>query len=242
MDFTYDSYSGLLDCLRENNYDFCNYHDYNNHPQCVILRHDIDNKIEFALRLAEVEASKNVSSTYFVLLTSDFYNVVSPKNRSALKSIQSLGHEIGLHYDETAYGLGQSPEFNIKKILNEAKILSEIIETPVSTVSMHRPSQRTLDADWQIPGMFNSYGKVFFRDFKFLSDSRRNWREPVIDIIKAGEYKRLHILTHAFWYHDSDEPMEKTVKDYITSANRERYFQMKANIRALEEILNENEV
>ena len=49
--------------------------------------------------------------------------------------------------------------------------------------------------------MINSYGQTFFHDFKYLSDSRRRWREPVEEIIRSGTYDRLHILTHAFWYH-----------------------------------------
>lgn len=27
----------------------------------------------------------------------------------------------------------------------------------------------------------------------------------MLDIIRSGEYDRLHILTHAFWYHEKEE-------------------------------------
>ena len=102
---------------------------------------------------------------------------------------------------------------------------------------MHRPSQATLESDLQIPGMINSYGQTFFHDFKYLSDSRRRCREPVEEIIRSGTYDRLHILTHAFWYHKADESITETVSAFIRSANAERYGQMQENITDLASIV-----
>lgn len=198
MKFTYKGYSNLIQALQDGGYVFCNYHDYALNPRCVILRHDIDNSPEAALRLGGVEETLHVSSTYFVLLTSNFYNPASAKNFAMLKALQNMGHEIGLHFDEMAYGGELTPEQTVATIRKEAKILSDILGTPVTTVSMHRPSKATLEANLEIPGIINSYGQTFFREFKYLSDSRRRWREPAEDIIKSGEYECLHILTHAF--------------------------------------------
>ena len=107
---------------------------------------------------------------------------------------------------------------------------------------MHRPSKATLEADYCIPGIVNSYGKTFFHDFKYLSDSRRRWREPVLDIIRSGEYDRLHILTHAFWYHEEEKDISHTVGDFIRSATQERYCQMAENITELVAILKEEDL
>lgn len=182
-----------------------------------------------------------MSSTYFVLLTSDFYNVASKGSLEKLRIIQSMGHELGLHFDEKAYPEG-TPEETVARILHEREILSSVLETAVTAVSMHRPSKATLEADLKIPSMVNSYGQTFFRDFKYLSDSRRRWREPVEEIIQSGEYDRLHILTHAFWYHEKDESIEATVGRFVRSANRERYRQMMENITDLPSILKEDEL
>lgn len=107
---------------------------------------------------------------------------------------------------------------------------------------MHRPSRTTLEADYKIPDIVNSYGKTFFHDFKYLSDSRRRWREPMIDIIRSGKFDRLHILTHAFWYHETEEDITQTVGNFIRSANRERYCQMAENITDITSILKEEDV
>lgn len=241
MDFSYTGYGRLLSLLCQHAYEIVDYHDYEGHPRCVILRHDIDTDLAQAVRFAELEAERGVRSTYFVLLRTDFYNPASRESLQQLHRIQSLGHEIGLHFDEKAYPDG-TPEETVQRILKERGVLSALLETEVSTVSMHRPSRATLDADLQIPGIVNSYGRTFFRDFKYLSDSRRRWREPVEEIIRSGTYDRLHILTHAFWYHQREETLRENVQGFICAANKERYRQLRENITDLESILREDEV
>lgn len=239
MVFTYDGYRELVNALKDNGYEITDYHDWKQYPKCAILRHDIDNSIEKALKLAELEAKLGVKSTYFVLVTSNFYNVASKKNMDGLQKIQMLGHEVGLHFDEMAYDELDNVVVAIKK---EAGILSDIIGSEITTVSMHRPSQKTLEANYEIPDMINSYGKIFFNDFKYLSDSRRRWREPVIDIINSGKYDKLHILTHAIWYNEVEEDIHDTIKRFITRANKERYIQESENIKDIESILDITEI
>ena len=236
MDFTFDAYLKLIELVKISGYEFRNYHDYKYTEKCVIMRHDIDNSIEKALQLAKIENSEHVSATYFVLLNTDFYNVASKKSLSCINEIVSLGHEIGLHFDETAYGC---EEIELKHfIAREARILSDIIDYPVTTFSMHRPNQRVLNSNLVIPGLVNAYGHPFFDEFKYLSDSRRTWRESVEEIVKAGKYKRLQILTHAFWYYEHELSLSETVRNYIGAANDERKLLMSQNIKDLDEIIN----
>ena len=237
--FSYKGFEDLVIALRDANYAFVNYHTFENYHRCVIMRHDIDNSIEKAVKLAELEESFGVKSTYYVLVTSDFYNPASKKNRDCLRRILELGHEIGLHFDEMAYdGLDDV----VGAIIKEMRLLSDILSIPITTVSMHRPSQKTLEANYEIPGMINSYGKTFFNDFKYLSDSRRRWREPVLDIIKSGKYDRLHILTHAIWYNEVEEGIHDSILKFVTAANKERYYQEKENIKDIEAIIDFSEI
>lgn len=239
MQFTYSSYRDLTALLREQGYAICSYHNYEAQRRCAILRHDIDNSPEAALRLAETEAEASVFSTWFVMVTSDLYNPASARNLAALSALRRMGHEIGLHFDEKAYGDSLPPARLVPAIQREAGILSDILGEPVTTVSMHRPSRQTLEADLRIPGMVNSYGHTFFRDFKYLSDSRRRWREPVCEIIRSRAHERLHILTHAFWYHEREQSIGETVGRFVRGANRERYEQLRGNITDLASILPE---
>lgn len=241
MNFTYEAYRGMLKLLQEKGYAITNYHEFLDCKRCVILRHDIDSDIAQAVRMAEVEAACGVRSTYFVLLRTGFYNPAFAPALAKLHRIQELGHELGLHFDEAAYPIG-TPEETAGRILQERDILSLILKTPVTTVSMHRPSRATLEANLRIPGMVNSYGQTFFHNFKYLSDSRYRWREPVEDIIRGGEYDRLHILTHAFWYHEQEQGITESVGAFIRSANNERYEQMLENITDLPSIIERKDI
>ncbi len=234
--FTYQGYRDLIHLLQNHDYVFTNYHDHQKFKRSVILRHDIDNDITKALKMAETEAEEQVNSTYFVLLRTDAYNPASAKNIARLKRLQELGHEVGLHFDEKAYG-PQTIEEIKAHIMNEISILASLLGAPVSTVSMHRPSPLMLESEIVIPGIINSYGHVFFKEFKYLSDSRRNWREPAREIIRSGRFEKLHILTHPFWYHDTEENISKTLMDFIESARDERLIQVQENIKDLESIL-----
>lgn len=243
MVFTYEGYKELLKLLAGHNYRFTDYKSWQQADRCVILRHDIDYDIDKAVRLAAEEENEGVASTYFVLLTSDFYNVFSKKDSDKLKRILDYGHTIGLHFDEARYPETAGDTQKIKKkITEEAGLLGKAIERKIDIVSMHRPSRAVLEADMNIPGMINSYGTTYFKEFKYLSDSRRRWREPLDKIIESGKYRRLHILTHAFWYNEIEKDMHQTVLDVINSGNHARYRSMDLNITDLSSIVSESEV
>ncbi|MBR1629789.1 MAG: hypothetical protein IJ679_11085 [Lachnospiraceae bacterium] len=243
MKFTYDAYRNLLSLLDFNGYKFADYHDWKEVSRCVILRHDIDNDISQALEFARLEADFGVNSTYFVLIRTDMYNAFSKSNMDMLKEMIRCGHSVGLHFDEMNYpdAIG-NPEKVQNHILEEAGLLEKAIGHTVTCVSMHRPSQSVLNADLAVPGMVNSYGKTFFRAFKYLSDSRRHWREPVEEIVESGKYDRLHILTHAFWYREKEQDMHSVLEKFMNRANDERYQILRDNITNLDEVISEEDV
>lgn len=239
MEFTYAAYRDMLRLLKEHRYAFCRYSDYESAARCVILRHDIDQSIDKAVTLAELEAAEGVPSTWFVLLRTDFYNPASRASLDGIRALLAMGHDVGLHFDEVA----ADPKLPVADaIRQEAAILSDICGAPITSVSMHRPSRATLDADLVIPGMINSYGKTFFQSFKYVSDSCRNWREPVEEIIRSEAYDRLHILTHAFWYNEEETDLRGAVTEFVRAASGERYENLKANIRDLESVVTPDEI
>lgn len=244
MHFTYTAYQGLLERLKKKGYNFIGYGvDEEPGKRVVILRHDIDTDISKAVRLAELEQKCGVHSTYFVLVTSDFYNVFSGKSAAGLHRILDLGHEIGLHFDEMRYPeIAGKGSICCDRIQVEAKVLSAAIGRPVDKVSYHRPSKEILDAELEIPGMINSYSPVYFKQYKYLSDSRRRWREPVLDILESETFDKLHILTHAFWYQEKAEKITDTVKRFIEFGKLNRYVTMRENITDLDSIIKEEDI
>lgn len=107
---------------------------------------------------------------------------------------------------------------------------------------MHRPSKWVLESDLQFEKILNTYSQEFFKNFKYVSDSRMHWREDVMEIIKEENFQRLHILTHPFWYADKDEAMKEKLLHFIKKAEFERYRSLKDNFRDLDEVIEEEEV
>lgn len=240
MNFTYDSFIQLICMLKDKNYKFCNYSNCDESKKTVIFRHDVDLSLEKAVNIAKIEYENNISSTFYVLLSTDFYNVFSKTSNDMLKNIMSLGHDIGLHFDEKRYEINNDEELN-NFVRKECDILSMAVGKEVKSVSMHRPSRWILDNDIHFDSVINSYSKKFFTDFKYLSDSRMNWREDVLDIIKNEKYDRLHILTHPFWYEEEYGNIKERVSRFIKDANKERYYNLKDNLRDLDQIINEGD-
>ena len=50
---------------------------------------------------------------------------------------------------------------------------------------------------------------------------------------------KLHILTHPFWYADSNGNIRERLEEFIRHAQNERYHSIKDNLRDLEEIITE---
>ena len=239
MNFTYQAYGQMLQVLRERNYSICTYHNHADYDKCVILRHDVDMCLDKALRFAIFERDLDVVSTFFILLTSNHYNIASRKNLRIIKEIVGMGHEIGLHFDEARYGRAEILINAQELIEKERKIMSDILSINISVVSMHRPSKDALAADWRFENAVNSYSQTFFRNFKYLSDSRRRWREPVMDIITNATHDKLHILTHPFWYADEETTASEAIRAFIDSADFRCRDELEANIVDIGEFLQE---
>lgn len=238
MRFTIDGYVELLKLLRENDYNIADYQDFQKYKRCVILRHDVDFDLQQALSLAQIEYHYSVKSTYFILLTSNFYNMYSHQNKEIVNEIREMGHTIGLHFDEMAYPKDAGNADKIKQdIRKELCVLSELFATDITVFSYHRPTKSILDANIKMQGTVNSYGTLFFKEFKYLSDSRMNWREPVLDIIQSNQYPRMQILTHPFWYHEKKKRMREIISEFLNRAGMERYSELNDNITNLKDVI-----
>lgn len=243
MSFLFNSYITMIELLKENAYEIINYTEYKKFDKCVILRHDIDMDLNQALVMADLEYKLGISSTYFLLMSGDLYNLLSKNNRKIIEEIRKMGHSIGLHFDESVYSDGTDSVAQItKNIKKEVNAMSELLGINIKCFSYHRPARETIQSNVEMEGLINVYGKKFFQYFKYLSDSRMHWREPVLEIIKSGQYKKLHILTHPFWYHEDRISMKDIIYNYVCNANMERYNNLKANITSLEDVIKDTEI
>lgn len=236
MDLTIHHYMKLLELLRICEYEFCSYEDYNNYKKSVILRHDVDFSLEKALEMAKLEHSMNVTSTYFILVTSDFYNIFSKQSSELIQEILLLNHTIGLHFDEKRYNIESIDEIE-QLVEKEAKLLETVTNQPVKMVSMHRPSKLILENNLQFKHLINTYSTTYFKEMKYISDSRLHWRENPVETITSGNFLKLHILTHPFSYSECTMTMEQKFQQFLLEAVQERYNSINENFTDFESVI-----
>ena len=170
--------------------------------QHLILRHDIDMSLDAALAIGAIEMELGVSSTYFVLLGSEMYNIFSPSSKYILESLMKMGHKIGLHFDASQYENNFSSLD--KAAQQECTLLENLIESSIKIISFHRPSQRFLGLDSKLAGRIHTYHPSYFNDIVYCSDSRGEWRygHP-LDVIESSNLLAIQLLVHPIWWDSS---------------------------------------
>jgi len=196
--FSLDHYEHLIRSALEAGYVFMGFHE----PACgdsmqLFLRHDVDVSLNMAVRMAEVEAKFGVRSTYFVLPNSPIYNVLENESIDMILQIAAMGHWIGLHMD--------LPKAYVTKSVTTEQVTYSMFDffrqfLPLApVVSFHRPSGRVFGM--KLFSLVNTYEDRFFRDIKYISDSRGQWREGCpCNVLSSGEYTSVQLLIHPVWW------------------------------------------
>jgi len=224
MQFTYSAYKEVLAELQNNQYTFAQYHNHHLFDKSVILRHDVDLSPGEAVAFAHIESSLAVKSTYFFLLSSNLYNLASKECLEAVHEVHRMGHEVGLHFDESKYfnDEGFDPLF-CAHVQCEAAQFEAMTGIPARSFSMHQPSSVSIKKDYCIEGLVNAYSKPFLDDYYYMSDSRRQWRVEPLHIIKSGKEKKLHLLTHPYWYNEAEKSLHDSLVKYVRDSAERDY-------------------
>ena len=231
MKFTLDNYKKILINAIKLGYRFYFFDEKVNSEFGIYNRHDIDFSLEKALEIAELEFEIGVKSTFFVMLSSEFYNLHTKNSREYLEKIISLGHQIGLHYDE------KSSKMEIQNgIIYEKAILENIINKPIQAVSMHRPSSLTLAANYQFEGIVNTYGEYFTTYVHYISDSRMNWQQDPEEAITSKTHKLIQFLTHPIWYTNKNSNIDDILNCFVVEDHKKTIDSIKNNIRNSSEL------
>jgi len=214
--FTLKHYEEICNIILISQYKICFFNDnLDNLENVLILRHDVDLSLEQSIKLAKIENEYNIKSTFFIWLRSPFYNIFEKKYSDIIYEIISMGHQIGLHFDESVYKIENEKELN-KFVEKEINLIETYFDINIYAVSMHRPSKWLLSNDIKLDKYINTYEKRFFKYFKYFSDSRRQWIEGCIcKKISPEIYPKLHILMHPFWWVDKDISFNQRMSNFI---------------------------
>jgi len=200
--FTIEDYQAILNAARAHGYVFGRFTDPEPEraAHVVYLRHDIDNCIESALRMAEVEARAGAVSTYLTMVRSANYNPFTRRSVSALRRVRDLGHEVGLHFTADEHEPDRLNADLAASIRADAGLLEEALGTPVRVFSFHNPTE-TEGFRIELPGLVNTYADRFFANACYLSESNMHWPEgSPVEVLAERRHRVVQVLVHPLSY------------------------------------------
>lgn len=145
-----------------------------------MIRHDVDRFPGRALRMAEIESSMGITSTYYFRAKPHTFRP------EYISEIHRLGHDIGYHYECLSDAKGNM-ETALADFGHHLSRFHKIV--PVSTIAMHgrpfnnhdnrdlfkKPShQRILRDKYGIVG--EVYIDIDYSDILYVTDTGRNWK------------------------------------------------------------------
>lgn len=207
-DYSLDSYSSALRAYRDAGYSVTGFRKYLDAPQekHLILRHDVDNSIEQALRVARVDAEAGCSSAFFFRVHARGYNLVSVPSLLIMREIEELGHEVELHLEGGIHEvLGHDNEEWAER---QRRVFEAVVGRPVRGLSLHEPARMggydfasKLVEKWPDADYHTYEGRFMMPTMKYLSDSSGRWREGHF-ALWVDKVPVLQVLTHPFWWYD----------------------------------------
>ena len=223
MDFTIREYRELVRTFVESGYRITTVRQYLEtrlEGKALVLRHDVDEQPQNALKMAEAEKELGVNATYY------FRRVSKSDHPDIIRKIAAMGHEIGYHYEDLTLSEGDVP----KAIESFGRNLEYFRQYyPVKTVCMHGSSSSKYDnreiwkqvqlADYGLIG--EPYLSFDFNRVFYLTDTGYAWdggkfavrdkvdssfsltfhrTDQVVEAVWNGQFpEQSLILAHTLW-------------------------------------------
>lgn len=194
MDFTISTYRRLVSSFKENGYLFVTFSEFltsrkNENDKLIIMRHDVDEQAQNALKMASVEHGLGIKATYY-------FRIVKQSNKpDIIKKIAAMGHEIGYHYEDLSTANGNY-ELAIKSFEEHLHYFRTYY--PVKTVCMHGSSTSKYDnrllwskfklEDYNLIG--EPYLSLDFTKTYYLTDTGYAW--------DGGKYATRDVVENKF--------------------------------------------
>ena len=227
--FTYKHYRYILNSALESGYKFISFpmlKDYRPKDQLLcVLRHDCDNDLIAAARMARIEGEMGIRSTYFLMLRSALYNLMSIPNTKLIWEIIQGGHWIGLHFDELFYR-DAVPEKISHYVEVERELLNRNFNLIVDVVSFHQPSKKVLNNRIKL-NCVNTYDLKDMGKIVYISDSNMAWKnECPSKIFNSLKFPRVQLLLHPEWWTEK----EMTIKQKWNQMLRDNFGLMQQSL------------
>jgi len=157
--------------------------------------------------MAELEASRGVAATYFLMRRSEFYNLESRSGVDALARLRALGHRVGLH------------------AVHPDATLDERFD---AVVAWHTPDPEFMSVP--LGGAVNAMQEEYFDPGRYRSDSNQHWRSGCPhDDLAAGRFEWLQLLVHPEIWVYPGATMRETMLAFLEAEHELRLRQMVDN-------------
>lgn len=239
--FTLQHYREILEIATKNGYVFLGFHDPrpSRGQRAIYLRHDIDVCLEEATEMARTEAEMGISATYFVLANSPVYNPLAEESLKHLRYIQQLGHWVGLHIDPVLLSTDDVVQFE-GQIIDLIEFFRKWLDI-VPVVSFHRPPSVILGKNFR--AFVSTYSPRFFKDIKYISDSRGTWREGCpCQQLNNRAHEAMQMLVHPIWWKITEhESLDQRLGILVEERVRRFRSYLASNVEPLAAILRNGE-
>ncbi|MGB9636293.1 MAG: hypothetical protein ACPL1Y_03480 [Thermoplasmata archaeon] len=176
----------------------------------LLLRHDLDVDPARALALAEIERSRGLRATYYVMLDNPLYTLEG-ENLKIIEKLVSMGNHIGLHFTGN--------QLDERLVDEDCEKLEKITGMEIRSVSFHRPKQEWLGGNLFVGNRICVYAKPLMQ--WYISDSMGRFRagEPV-EAIKQMKGKILQFLTHPIWWQEKHASAVERITEWFNEKTR----------------------
>ena len=190
MDFTVEKYKELLEALKKH--------------KCFSLRHDVDLKPDYSLRIAQAEAEMGLTATYYFRIVPESYD------EDIIKQIVSLGHTAGYHYEclTTCNGDMQAAyeDFcrNLEKLRNVV---------PINTACAHGSPRSPWNSQdiwkhYDIHTLGIDYEPMLDTDFSktlYITDTGRRWDGYKVSVRDKVPHYQEQWTREGLVFHSTDD-------------------------------------
>jgi len=221
--FSWQHYREILEAGKNSGYKFLLFNEINGNTaeKYCLLRHDIDFAPEKAIEFGRIEYELGIRSTYFYQIGAWTYNTQERACSEAIQALNSMGHQIALHFDATWWE-GISVEELADVCTYEKDMLARMTDIDISDiVSFHNPhtyADKVINKT--LAGIHHSYEPKYFSDIKYLSDSQGWYEGCMCKLFESKKYPRIQLLTHPYIW--SENPQTDFIEDMATFINTRR--------------------
>lgn len=196
LDFTLAQYKTLIHSFITSGYRFLTFAAYleNNEDKgkIIILRHDVDRRLDRSLRTAELEIGMGICGTYY------FRSREGRFPGKAIHEISARGHEIGYHYEDLCMNNGDvagavdSFEKNLARLRKIAIVKTICMHgSPLSKYDNREMWRTRSYRDFGIIG--EPYFDIDYDKVMYLTDTGRRWDGESVSIRDKADKDRKSI-------------------------------------------------